>query len=76
VKNDVLFDGEQSLRSDKAGLIDFAAFAIAAVQRDGESIPVRATRDLTKNQISTWEIGNYQGGTSLSAATISARKWN
>jgi len=76
VKNDVLFDGEQSLWTDKAGLIDFAAFTIAAVQRDGESIPVRATRDLTKNQISTWEIGNYQGGTPLSAATITARKWN
>ena len=76
MKNDVLFDREQSLWTNKGGLIDFTAFTIAAVQRDGESIPVRATRDLTKNQISTWEIGNYQGGTSLSAATIRARKWN
>jgi len=64
------------LWTNKAGLIDFAPFTIAAVQRDGESIPVRAARDLTKNQISTWEIGDYQGRPALSGGRIVPRKWN
>jgi hypothetical protein len=74
VKNDVLFDREKSLRANEAGVIDLAAFAIAAVQRDGESIPVRAACDLAENQIRAWKIGNHQCGTALSA--IGSRKRN
>ena len=53
-KNDVLFYGEKSLRANKAGLTDFAAFTIAAVEWDGERIPVRAACDLAENQIRAW----------------------
>jgi hypothetical protein len=74
VKDHVLFDGEKSLRPNEAGLTDFAAFAIAGVERDGESVPVRATRDLAENQIRAWKIGNYQSGPSLSGGRIIPRK--
>jgi len=74
VKNDVLLDAEQSLRTNEAGLTDFAALTIAFVQRNGESIVMRAARDLTENQIRAWKIGNHQSGTPLFAATIRARK--
>ena len=42
---------EQSLRTNEAGLIDFAALTIAFIQRNGESVAVRAAGDLTQNQI-------------------------
>src|SRR4029077_15711986 len=74
MKDDVLLDGEESLRANEAGVIDFAAFAVAFIQRNGESIPVRAACDLAKNQISAWKIGNHQGGTALAA--IGSRKRN
>jgi hypothetical protein len=72
----MLFDGEKPLRTNKAGLIDFAAFTIAAVQRNGESIPVRAACDLTQNQIRAWKIGNHQSGPAFSAGWIVPRKRN
>jgi len=55
-KNDVLFDGEKSLRPNKAWLTNFPPFAIGVIQRDGEGIPVRAARDLAQNQIRTWNL--------------------
>jgi hypothetical protein len=39
VKDDVLFDGEQSLRTNEARLIDFASLTIAFIQRNGEKRP-------------------------------------
>jgi hypothetical protein len=76
VKNNVLLDGEKSLRTDEAGLIDLAALAIAAVQWDGESIPMRAARNLAENQIRAWKIGDHQSGPVLSGGRIVPRKWN
>jgi len=72
----MLFDSEKSLRTNEAWLTDLAAFTISIVQRDGESIPVRAARDLAQNQIGAWKISNDQSGTPLVAATIRARKRN
>src|SRR5206468_10571488 len=76
VKNEVLFDGEKPLRTNKARLIDLAPLTIAAIQRNGESIPVPAAGDLAKNQVSAGKIGDHQSGAPLFAATISARKRN
>ncbi|PYL71557.1 MAG: hypothetical protein DMF26_19020 [Verrucomicrobia bacterium] len=45
---DFCFDGEKALRTDEAGLTDFAAFTIAFVQWDDESVPVRAAGDLAQ----------------------------
>ena len=47
--DDVLLDGEQSLRADETRLIELAVFTVAFVQRDSEGIPVRPARDLAKN---------------------------
>ena len=41
--------GEKSLRTNEAWLAELAAFKIAAIQRHGESIGVRAARDLAEN---------------------------
>jgi hypothetical protein len=76
VKDDVVFKCEKSLRPNEAWLTDLAALTIGVVQRNGESIPVRAARDLAQNQIRAWKIGNHQSGTPLFAAAISARKRN
>src|SRR5262249_38815839 len=73
---DALFDGEKPLRPDKAWLTDPAAFTIASVQRNGESIPVCAAGDLAQNQIRAWKIGNDQSGPLPFPAAISARKRN
>ena len=51
VENHVLFDCEESLRPNEAGLTDLAAFTIAVVQRYGERIPMRTARDLAQDQI-------------------------
>ena len=61
-KDDVLLDSEKSLRTNIAWVIDPAAFTIALIQRDGESIVVGAARDLTQNQIRAWKIGDHQCG--------------
>ena len=69
----VLFDGEKACgRMNRADR--FAALTIAFVQRNGESIPVRAAGDLAQNQIRAWKIGNHQSGPALSAATIARGK--
>lgn len=70
MKNDVLFDSEKSLRTNKARLSELAAFKIAAGERNRESVRMRATRDLAKNQISTWQIGDHQCGPALSGGRI------
>ena len=62
-----MFKSEKSLRPNEAWLTDLAAFTIAIVQRNGESIPVRPARDLTQDQIRAWKILNYQSGSALSA---------
>src|SRR5436309_1053389 len=69
MKNDVMFDGEKSLRTDEARLRKLAAFKIAASQRNGESIEVRAAGDLAENQIRAWKIGNHQSRPALSAGS-------
>jgi hypothetical protein len=74
VKNDVLFDSEKSLRANEAGLTDLAAFTIALIQWNRESIPVRAACDLAENQIRAWKIGNHKSRSTFSA--IGSRKWN
>jgi hypothetical protein len=76
VKNDVLFDSEKSLRANEAGLTDLAAFTIALIQWNRESIPVRAACDLAENQIRAWKIGNHQCGPALSGGRIGPRKRN
>src|SRR5258705_3353352 len=74
MKNDVLFDSEQSLRTNEAGLIELPALTIAFIQRNGERIPVRAARDLAENQVRAWKIGNHQCGPVLSGGGIVRRK--
>jgi hypothetical protein len=54
VKDDVVLDAEESLWANVARLIDLAALTIATIQRDRETIEVRATGDLAENQIGAW----------------------
>jgi hypothetical protein len=74
VKNDVVFQSEKALRTNKARLIDLAALTIGTIQRNGKPIRVRATGDLAENQIRAWKIGNHKSGSTLSA--IGPRKRN
>ena len=74
MKNDVVLNCEKSLRTNEAGLTDFAAFTIAVIQRNGERIPMCAARDLAQNQIGAWEISNDQSGTPLFAGSTAPRK--
>src|SRR5437773_4464479 len=74
MKNDVLFDSEKSLRTNKARLRKLAAFKIAAGERNRESVGMRASRDLAENQIFTWQIGDHQCGPTLSGGRIVPRK--
>jgi hypothetical protein len=76
VKDHVLLDGKKALRTNKAGLTDLAALAIAFIQWNGESIRVRAARDLAKNQIRAWKIRDYQSGSTLSAIGVRKRYGN
>jgi hypothetical protein len=62
------------LRANEARLSELAVLKIATIQRNRESIRVRAARDLAENQIPTWKIGNYQRGPTLSAGRIGPRK--
>jgi len=71
-----MFDREKALRTNEARLTELAALKIATVQRNGESIGVRAARDLAENQVRAWKIGNYQSGPPLSAGRIGPRKRN
>ena len=72
----MLFDSEKPLRTDETWVIELAALTITFIEWNCERIPVRATRDLTENQIRAWKIGNHQSGPLLFAAAISARKRN
>src|SRR5215211_29792 len=76
MKDDVLFDCEKPLRTNKARLRKLPAFEIAAGERNRESVGMRATRDLAENQIFTWEIGDHQCGSALSDGRIVPRKRN
>ena len=69
-----MFNGEKWLRTNEAWLRELAAFTIAGIQRNGESIVMRAARDLAENQILAWKIGNHQSGSALSAGSIGSRK--
>jgi len=60
---------EKALRTNKARLTEFAAFTIAGIQRNGESIVVSAARDLAENQIRAWKILNHQSRSALSAGS-------
>ncbi len=44
-----MFNAEKSLRTNETGLTDLTAFKIGNIQRDGESIVMRAARDLAEN---------------------------
>src|SRR5436190_22975652 len=74
MKNDVLFDSEKSLRTNKARLRKLPAFKIATGERNRESVGMRASRDLAENQIFTWQIGDHQCGPTLSGGRIVPRK--
>jgi hypothetical protein len=76
LKAHLLLHGEKSLRTNEAGPTDLAAFTIAVIQRDGESIPVCAARDLTQNQIRAWKIGDHQCRPLLSAIGSRERNGN
>ena len=69
----MLFDAEKTLRTNEAGLTDFAAFTIGFIQRNGERIPVRAAGNLAENQIRTWKIGNHQSGSPLSTGAAETK---
>src|SRR5437667_11900215 len=71
-----MFNGEKWLRTNEAWLRELAAFTIANIQRNGESIVMRAARDLAENQILVWKIGNHQSGSALSGGKIGPRKRN
>src|SRR5438034_3225348 len=71
-----MFDAEKALRTDEARLRKLAAFKIAASQRNGESIGVRAAGDLAENQIFSWKIGNHQSRPAVSAIGVRKRDDN
>jgi len=74
VKNDAAINCEKSLRTNEALMAELAAFKIGAIQRNGESIGMRAAGDLAENQILAWKIVDYQNGPALSAGGIGPRK--
>jgi hypothetical protein len=74
LKNEVLFDCEKALRTNKARPVELAALTIAFIQRNRERIPVPAAGDLAQNQIRAREIGNDQRRPAFSA--VAARKRN
>jgi hypothetical protein len=74
VKNDPVINREKSLRTNEALLGELVAFKIGTIQRNGESIGVRAARDLAENQIRPWKIVDYQSRPALSADGIGPRK--
>src|SRR6266498_3906967 len=74
MKNEVMFQCEKPLRANVARLIELPALTIATIQRDRETIEVRAAGDLAENQIGSWKIGDYKSRPPLSA--IGLRKWN
>src|SRR5713101_4515921 len=67
---------EKTLRTNEARHCELAAFKIGAIQRNRESVGMRAARDLAENQVRAGKIGNHQSGPSLSAGRIGPRKRN
>jgi hypothetical protein len=70
----VVFDGEKSLRTNEARLIELATLAIALIQGNGESVGMSAAGDLAENQIGAWKIRDHQSRPAFPA--VFARKWN
>ena len=70
----MVFNCEKSLRTNEARHGELAAFKIGVIQRNGESIGMRAARDLAENQVRSRKIGNYQSGSALSGGRIGSRK--
>ncbi len=71
----MVFSGEKALRTNKARLRELAAFEIGMIERNGESIGMRAARDLAENQgrilAQTPELfGNFDGFFFYSAAFL------
>jgi hypothetical protein len=65
---------EKPLWANVARPINLAALAIGFIQRNGKTVEVRATGDLTENQVRAWKIGNHKSRPTLSA--IGSRKRN
>jgi hypothetical protein len=76
VKNEVAFKCEKALRTNEARHGELSAFKIASVQRNGESIGMRAAGDLAENQIRAWKIDNHQSGSALFDGQIGLPKRN
>jgi hypothetical protein len=74
LKNDPAINGEKSLRTNEALVGELSVFKIGAIQRNGESIVMRAAGDLAENQILAWKIVNYESGPAFSAGGIGPRK--
>ena len=72
----MVFKGEKSLRTNEARYGELAALEIAAIQRNGESIGMRAARDLAQNQIRAWKIDNHQSRSALFDGQIGLPKRN
>ena len=70
----MLFDGEKSLRANKARPIELAAFTIAFIQWNGERISVRTAGNLAENQIRSWKIGNHQCRPALAGGRVVPRE--
>jgi hypothetical protein len=74
LKNDTAINCEKSLRTNEALVGELAPFKIGAIQRNGESIVMRAAGDLAENQVLAWKIVDHQSGPALSAGRIGPRK--
>jgi len=59
VKNEVVFKGEKSLRTNKSRLRELSAFKVADIKRNGEGVVMCTARDLAENQVRAWKIGNH-----------------
>ena len=66
VTNDALLDGEKSLRTDEARLVELATFEVAAVERNGIAVGTCVAGDLAKDEVVAGEIDKNQGWPALS----------
>jgi hypothetical protein len=72
LKNDAAINAEKSLRTNEALVGELSVFKIGTIQRNGETIVMRAARDLAENQVLAWKIVDHQSGPALSAGGIIA----
>jgi hypothetical protein len=72
LKNDAAINGEKALRTNEALVGELAPFKIGTIQRNGETIVMRAARDLAENQVLAWKIVDHQSGPAFSAGGIIA----